>query len=106
MGKKDTYRVVTRGPDGELRIHDYEHESELLRRHTQIGIDDCSTDLGLRGCPVFQGLIGPIPEGKNIVRYEAPDVFEALTKEWSVSPKSKKRRPRRRSASTASEQQH
>ena len=23
MSTKDTYRVVTRGPDGQLRIHDY-----------------------------------------------------------------------------------
>ena len=27
-------------------------------------IDDCSTDLGLRGLPVFRGLIGPMPEPK------------------------------------------
>ena len=23
-----------------------------------------------------------MPEGKNIIRYESPDVFESLTKEW------------------------
>ena len=26
-----------------------------------------------------------MPEGKNIVRYESPDVFESLTKEWSTT---------------------
>jgi hypothetical protein len=59
--------------------------------HTQIGIDDCSTDLGLRGLPVFRGLIGPMPEGKNIVRYESPEVFETLTKEWSMTKTARRR---------------
>jgi hypothetical protein len=95
--KKNTYRVVTRGTNGELRIRDYEHEDDLLKRHSQIGIDDCSTDLSLRGRPVFRGLIGPIPEGKNVVRYESPEVFESLTKEWSTVKK-KRRRSRTRTA--------
>ena len=60
--------------------------------HTQIGVDDCSTDLSLRGKPVFRGLIGPMPEGKNVVRYETPEVFEALTKEWSNAKTPKRRR--------------
>jgi hypothetical protein len=79
---KDTFRVVTRGANGELRIRDYPDQDALLNRHTQIGVDDCSTDLGLRGLPVFRGLIGPIPEGQNVIRYESPEVFETLTKEW------------------------
>ena len=58
--------------------------SALLNRHAQVGVDDCSTDLGLRGLPVFRGLIGPMPEGKTVVRYESPEVFETLTKEWSA----------------------
>ena len=88
---KDTFRVVTRGADGEIRIRDYDNSEALLKRHSQIGVDDCSTDLGLRGLPVFRGLIGPIPEGKNVIRYESPEVFETLTKEWSNT-----RPPRRR----------
>lgn len=87
---KDTFRVVTRGANGELRIRDYPDQESLLRRHTQVGIDDCSTDLGLRGLPVFRGLIGPIPEGQNVIRYESPEVFETLTKEWGTA-----RTPRR-----------
>jgi hypothetical protein len=83
--KKDTFRVVTRGANGELRIRDYPDQESLLRRHTQVGIDDCSTDLGLRGLPVFRGLIGPIPEGQNVIRYESPEVFETLTKEWGTT---------------------
>lgn len=89
---KDTVRVVTRGADGKIRIRDYPKTDALLKLHTQIGVDDCSTDLGLRGLPVFQGLIGPMPEGKNIVRYESPEVFETLTKEWSMAKVSRRSR--------------
>jgi hypothetical protein len=90
---KDTYRVVTRGADGQIRIRDYDSQEALLKRHSQVGVDDCSTDLGLRGLPVFRGLIGPMPEGKNIIRYESPEVFETLTKDWS-SMKPTRRRSR------------
>ena len=82
---KDTFRVVTRGTDGTLHIRDYNKPEALQKMHTQIGIDDCSTDLGLRGQPVFRGLIGPMPEGKNVIRYESPEVFETLTKEWTTT---------------------
>jgi hypothetical protein len=95
MAKKDTFRVVTRAHDGTIRSKDYPSFEPLLKTHTQVGIDDCSTDLGLRGMPVFKGLVGPIPEGKNVVRYESPEVFETLTKEWvSSGPQRKRRRSR------------
>ena len=89
---KDVFRVVTRGADGDLRIRDFEKPDALLKMHTQVGIDDCSTDLGLRGLPVFRGLIGPMPEGKNIIRYESPEVFESLTKEWGVAKSARRSR--------------
>ena len=92
MALKNTVRVVTRGTDGTLRIRDYPNADQLLQTHTQIGIDDCSTDLGLRGLPIFRGLVGPMPEGKNVIRYESPDVFEALTKEWSSAKNARRRR--------------
>jgi hypothetical protein len=89
---KEVFRVVTRGADGKLRIRDYATDEPLKRMHVQIGIDDCSTDLGLRGMPVFRGLVGPIPEGKHIIRYESPEVFESLTKDWSMAkPRTKSR---------------
>jgi hypothetical protein len=88
---KDTFRVVTRGADGKLHIRDYNKQETLERLHTQVGVDDCSTDLGLRGLPVFRGLIGPMPEGKNIIRYESPEVFETLTKEWSTTKGGRKK---------------
>lgn len=89
-------RVVTRGPDGAVKEKDFDDFGILEKQHDKIGIDDCSTDLTLRGMPVFRGLIGPIPDGKNVVRYESPEVFESLTKEWSQ--KKAKRRRRRSSA--------
>ena len=92
MAKKDTFRIVTRGRDGSLLIRDYPTCDPILQSHVQIGTDDCSTDLALRGMPVFRGLIGPMPEGKNIVRYESPEVFESLTKEWSAAKPRKRRR--------------
>lgn len=92
---KDTFRVVTRGADGKIRIRDYDSEEALLRRHSQVGVDDCSTDLGLRGQPVFRGLIGPMPDGQNIIRYESPEVFESLTKEWGTKPAPRRARAKR-----------
>ncbi len=82
---KDTFRVVTRGRDGEIHIRDYDTQEAIQQRHSKVGVDDCSTDLRLRGLPVFRGLIGPMPEGQNIIRYESPEVFESLTKTWSVA---------------------
>lgn len=89
--EKNTFRVVTRGTDGEIRTRDYDSQEALLKRHSQVGVDDCSTDLGLRGLPVFRGLIGPMPEEKNIIRYETPEVFETLTKDWSVAKPTRRR---------------
>jgi hypothetical protein len=88
---KELVRVVTRGSDGKLRIRDFPSPDTLLKLHTQVGVDDCSTDLGLRGLPVFRGLVGPMPEGKTIIRYESPEVFETLTKEWSAPPAGRRR---------------
>ena len=93
-----TIRIVTRGSNGEIRHKDYSHTDAILKMHTQIGVDDCSTDLSLRGMPVFRGLIGPMPEAKGIVRYETPEVFETLTKEWGAP--APKRTRRRRKATT------
>ena len=101
--KKDTFRVVTRGANGQLRIRDYVSKDSLIKLHTQIGIDDCNTDLGLRGMPVFRGLIGPMSEGKNVVRYETPEVFETLTKEWTSAPPPKRRRRKKNAEISESE---
>ena len=94
---KSIYRIVTRGADGAIQSRDFDHADPVLKMHTQLGVDDCSTDLALRGMPVFRGLVGPMPEGKHIVRYESPEVFESLTKEW-CSENGGDRKVRRRTA--------
>lgn len=99
MSKKDLFRVVTRAADGSLRIRDFHSAEMIFKTHTQVGVDDSSTDLDLRGMPVFRGLIGPMPEGKNIARYESPEVFESMTKEWATN------RPRRRRRRTGADQE-
>lgn len=96
MARKDTFRIVTRSSDGTLLIRDYPTADPLLKSHHQISTDDCSTDLALRGLPVFRGLIGPMPEGNNVVRYESPEVFEMMTKEWgNAKPKKRRRRSKK-----------
>ena len=97
-----TFRVVTQGADGQLRIRDYPSTEPLLKMHTQIGIDDCSTNLSLRGLPVFRGLVGPMPEAAGVIRYESPDVFESLTKEWSATKPTRRSRRSRASATAES----
>ena len=87
-------RVITRGADGEIRTRDYDGFERLDQSHEQIGIDDCSTDLSLRGLPVYRGLVGPISDGKSVARYESPEVFEQITKEWSCSQNKRRRRTR------------
>ncbi|MEL7497506.1 MAG: hypothetical protein AAFN77_07840 [Planctomycetota bacterium] len=94
-------RVITRASDGSIREKEFESFEGIAQLHDQIGIDDCSTDLGLRGMPIFRGLVGPLPEGKTAVRYESPEVFETLTKEWTK--KKTKRRRRRKSSEIAAE---
>jgi len=93
-------KVITRSSDGNMRTKEFDTFEGIEATHEQIGIDDCSTDLELRGMPIFRGLVGPIPEGKTAVRYESPEVFEVLTKEWT---KLKAKRRRRRSAKEMAE---
>ena len=97
---KNTWRIVTRGVDGELLIRDFDSPETILQTHVQVGIDDCSTDLELRGAPVFRSLVGPMPEGNDVIRYETPEVFECLTKEWAI-PKTPRRRVRKSAATSA-----
>jgi len=95
--KKHIFRVVTRGPEGEYRIRDYVSEEEVCHRHVQTGVSDYSIDVTVRGRPVFKGLIGPIPEAGGVLRYESPEVFEQITKEWSDSKRRQRRKKRARS---------
>ena len=103
MPKPMLFRVVTRGANGDLRVREYDSHESLMKTHAQIGVDDCSTNLALRGLPVFRGLIGPMTESKNksVVRYESPDVFETLTKEWTTDAAHGKRRRSRKGPNSA-----
>lgn len=85
------FRVVARGPNGEIKTVDYATVIEMTARHDQIGLEDCSTDLTLRGFPVFRGLIGPLPDGGEVARYETAEVFEKLTKIWAAPRKKRKK---------------
>lgn len=93
MTNGKTIRVVSRESDGSLRVRDYDSFDSVCRNHEQVGIDDCSTDLSLRGLPVLKGLVGPIPEGRKVARYETADVFEIETRAWGQA-KSKRRSQR------------
>ena len=81
----DGQRHVSRGDSGGGRADLYLHhdsQEALLAAHSQIGVDDPYGTGPRGGKPVFRGLIGPMPEGQNVVRYESPEVFETLTKDW------------------------
>ena len=95
MSSEKIIRVVTRASDGSIKTKDFQGFEQIAELHDQIGIDDCSTDLSLRGMPLFKGLVGPLPESASVVRYESPDVFEALTKEWSLAKVKRRRRKRK-----------
>ena len=40
---KKTYRVVTRGRDGSLRIRDFDSDEPLMKMHVKIGVDEART---------------------------------------------------------------
>jgi len=90
--KKLTFRVVTRDKIDRIRTRNFDSIESLARHYTQIGIENLTVDLSLRGLPVFRGLIGPMREDNNTVRYESPKVFELLTLEWqNASPEKQKK---------------
>jgi len=97
---QDIFRIVTRASNGSLRVQDYPSSEAMLESYSQVGVDDCSTDLSLRGLPLIRGLVGPMPEGKEIVRYESPEVFESMTKEWILAKIPPQRRRRRSEMNT------
>ena len=100
MSSNKQIKVVTRASDGSLRIKDFEGFDQIAAIHNQVGIDDCSTDLTLRGMTLFRLLIGPLSEVNSVVLYESPEVFEALTKEWSQTKTKRRRRKAKPAAGT------
>lgn len=76
------YRVVTK-KDGKLEKQDFKDLASLGRAYEQVGVEEDSYSIRLHGEPVFKGLIGPMSEGKSVIRYETPEVFAEQTEEWS-----------------------
>jgi len=87
---KKTFRVVSRASNGSFMMSDFLSERSLTKEFEQVGMDDCSTDLSLRGLPILSGLVGPMADGPKVVRYETPAVFEDMTKEWSYTSTSRR----------------
>lgn len=85
-----TYRVVTKNENGGFRHQDYSSLETLLADFEQTGVEEDSYTMRLHGEPVFKGLIGPMSDGKSIVRYETPEAFAILTEQWSKNLKNGK----------------
>ena len=89
---KKIYRVVTQNVEGDILTEDFDSLEEVKRRYRQKGTDDCTMIKHLKNMPVFEGLIGPLPEGE-IIRYESKAVFELLTPKWhAVVPARRKKK--------------
>ena len=63
---KRTFRVVSRASDDSYLMNDFLSEDALVREFEQIGMDDCHTDLSIRGLPVLKGLVGTMADGKHV----------------------------------------
>jgi len=94
MAHKNTVRVVDPPPPtARLRIRDYPSTEPLLEMHSQVGVDDCSDRPGSSRAAGLSRLNWPeCPRGRTSFRYESPDVFETLTKEWSSAKNPRRRR--------------
>lgn len=89
------YRVVFKNKQGVITHCDYPDVKSLLKDYEQVGVEEDSYTIRLHGEPVLKGLIGPMSEGKEIVRYETPPVFAILTEQWAKERKNgRKRRSR------------
>ena len=80
---KNTTRVVTRAATVLCESKTIPLQTPCWSSILRSGSTIAAPTWRLRGMPVFRGLIGPMPEGKDVVRYESPEVFETLTKEWT-----------------------
>lgn len=89
------YRVVFKNKHGVIEHIDYPDIKRLLDSYEQVGVEEDSYTIRLHGEPVLKGLIGPMSEGKDMVRYETPQVFVVMTEQWAKERKNgRKRRSR------------
>lgn len=77
------YRVITLDETGKLRQTDYPSLASLLDVYEQTGVEEDSYTMRLRGEPVLRGMVGPLSDGKTIVRYESAAAYVILTREWA-----------------------
>lgn len=84
-----TYRVYDFDDRGEKRHRDYKTVKALLEDFEQVGVEEDSYALRLHGEPILKGFIGPMADGKTIVKYESPQFFVQETEIWA-----KQRRPK------------
>lgn len=82
------YRVVFLDESGQPAQKDFKNVASLLAEYEQVGIENDSYTMRLHGEPTLRGLIGPMSDGKTIVRYETPQAFTILTEEWSKQRRS------------------
>ncbi|QDU63120.1 hypothetical protein Pan216_39950 [Planctomycetes bacterium Pan216] len=78
-----TYRVYSRDTIGDIVMADFKTLKELLDVYEQVGVEEESYTMRLHGEPILDGLVGPMSEGKTIVRYETPEVFISMTEQWA-----------------------
>ncbi len=91
------YRTVKQSPSGEFLYNDYKTISALLDDYHQIGVEEDSYAMRLHGEPIIRGMVGPLADGKGVVRYECPEAYAVLTEQWS-----KTKRPRKTPTSLVS----
>jgi hypothetical protein len=82
-GTMPTYRVYFLDSAGVKQKKEYKSAQQLLEEYEQVGVEEDSYTLRLHGEPVLKGLIGPMSDGKSIVKYETPQVFVHETEEWA-----------------------
>lgn len=78
-----SYRVVRLDDKGKLCQQDFPDRQALCAAYEQTGVEEDSYSLRLHGEPTFKSLVGPMSDGKNVIRYETPEVFVQLTEKWS-----------------------
>lgn len=81
------YRVVSLTKAGKIEESDFRDPGDIAKTYEAVGVEEDSYTMRLHGEPVFKGLIGPLSDGKNVVRYETPEAFALLTEKWAKRSK-------------------
>ena len=93
-----SYRVVSLDKHGKPHHQDFKNVTALLAAYEQVGVEEDSYTMRLHGEPTLRGLVGPMSDGKSVVRYETPQAFVILTEEWTRTRKTTGRGSRSKDA--------